>query len=79
MKLITPFAILNQNFYEMELIWYVMKKGKSGTERVQDDYRKMYTNHQFFHWIGALFTLLIFQSIEYTFTIDYHSFVVEKI
>ena len=46
----TPFTILNQNFYEIDLIWYVMKDGKLGTERLQDDYRKMYKKHQFVHW-----------------------------
>ena len=37
----TPFTILNQNFYEMDLIWFVRENGKLGTERLHDDYRKM--------------------------------------
>ena len=47
MKLITPFTILNQNFHEMDFIRDAMKNRKLATERLNDEYRKMYTNHQF--------------------------------
>ena len=47
MKLITPFTILNQNFHEMDLIRDAMKNRKLATERLHDDYRKMYKYHQF--------------------------------
>jgi len=47
MKLITPFTILNQNFREMDLIRKEMNKRKLVTERLHEDYRKMYKNHQF--------------------------------
>ena len=46
MKLITPFTILNQNFHEMDLIRDAMNR-KLATERLHEDYRKMYKNHQF--------------------------------
>ena len=47
MKLITPFTILNQNFQEMDLIRETMKNRRFVTERLHEDYRKMYKNHQF--------------------------------
>ena len=47
MKLITPFTILNQNFLEMDLIRESMNKRRLATERLHEDYRKMYKNHQF--------------------------------
>ena len=47
MKLITPFTILTQNFHEMDLIREAMNKRSSATERLHEDYRKIYTNHQF--------------------------------
>ena len=47
MKLITPFNILNRNFNEMDLIKDPIKSRKFATERLHDDYRKMYNNHQF--------------------------------
>ena len=47
MKLITPFTILNQNFHEMDLIREAMSKRRLATERLHEDYRKMYKNHQF--------------------------------
>ena len=47
MKLITPFTILNRKFNEMDLIRDAMKKRKLATERLHDDYRKMYKTHQF--------------------------------
>ena len=47
MKLITPFTILNKNFCEMELIKEVMHKRTLSTQRLHEDYRKMYKNHQF--------------------------------
>ena len=47
MKLITPFTILNLKFNEIDLIRDAMKSKKFGTERLQDDYRKMYKNQEF--------------------------------
>ena len=47
MKLITPFTILNQNFREMDLIRKKMKNRRLATEKLHEDYRKMYKNHQF--------------------------------
>ena len=55
MKLITPFTILNQNFHEMDLIREAMNKRRLATERLHEDYRKMYINHQFAYW-----TLMVF-------------------
>ena len=49
MKLTTPFTILNQKFNEMDLIRDAMKRRKLATERLHEDYRKMYKNHQFAH------------------------------
>ena len=46
MKLVTPFTILNQKVNEMDLIRDAMKNRKLATERLHDDYRKMY-QHQF--------------------------------
>ena len=47
MKLITPFTILNQNFKEMDLIREAMNNRRLATERLHEDYRKMYKTHQF--------------------------------
>ena len=47
MKLITPFTILNQNFHEMDLIREAINNRKIKNEKLHDDYRKMYKNHQF--------------------------------
>ena len=47
MKLITPFTILTQNFQAMDLIRDAMKNRRLATERLHDDYRKIYKNHQF--------------------------------
>ena len=47
MKLTTPFTILNQRFKEMDLIKDAMKRRKLATERLHEDYRKMYKNNQF--------------------------------
>ena len=47
MKLITPFTILNQNFHEMDLIKEAMNYRRLATERLHEDHRKMYINHQF--------------------------------
>ena len=47
MKLITPFTVLNQNFEEMNMIRESMNKRKLATERLNEDSRKMYKNHQF--------------------------------
>ena len=47
MKLITPFTILNQNFHEMDLIREVMNKRSLATEKLHEEYRKMYKIHQF--------------------------------
>ena len=43
MKLITPFTILKRQFNEMDLIRHALKsKEKVATERLHDDYRKMF-------------------------------------
>ena len=43
MRSITPFAILNQKFNEMDLIRHALKsKEKFATERLHNDYRKMF-------------------------------------
>ena len=47
MKLITPFTILNQKNKEMDLIRDALKNRRLATERLHEDYRKMYKNHQF--------------------------------
>ena len=47
MKIITPFTILNQNFHEMDLIREAMNKRRLATENLDEEYRKMYKNHQF--------------------------------
>ena len=47
MKLTTPLTILNRTFNEMDLIRDVMKNRRLATERLHDDYRKIYKNHQF--------------------------------
>ena len=46
MKLTTPFTILNRKFNEMDLIRDAMKKRKLATERVHDDYWKMFKNQE---------------------------------
>ena len=45
MKLTTPFIILNQKFNEIDLIRYNEEK-KLATERLHNDYRKMYKTPQ---------------------------------
>ena len=47
MKLTTPFNILNRKFNQMDLIRDAMNRKKLATERLHEDYRKMYKNHQF--------------------------------
>jgi len=47
MKLITPFTILNRKFNEMDLIKDAIKKRKLATERLHDDYRKMFKNKEY--------------------------------
>ena len=47
MKLTTPFTILNRKFNQMDLIRDAMNRRKLATERLHEDYRKMYKNHQF--------------------------------
>jgi len=47
MKLTTPFTILNRKLNEMDLIRDAMIRRKLATERLHNDYRKMYKNHQF--------------------------------
>ena len=43
MKLTTPFTILNRKFNEMDLIRHALKsKEKFATERLHDDYRKIF-------------------------------------
>ena len=47
MKLTTPFTIIKQKFNQMGLIRDAMIRRKLATERLHEDYRKMYKNHQF--------------------------------
>ena len=47
MKLITPFTILNQKNKEIDLIRDALKNRRLATERLHEDYRKMYKKHQF--------------------------------
>ncbi len=47
MKLTTPFTIINLKFNQMELIKDEMNRRKLATERLHEDYRKIYKNHQF--------------------------------
>ena len=47
MKLTSAFTILNLKFNEMDLIRDAIKRRKLATERLHEDYRKMYKNHQF--------------------------------
>ena len=47
MKLTTPFTILNRTFNEKDLIRDAMKKRKLATERLHDDYRKMFKNKEY--------------------------------
>ena len=47
MKLITSITILNQNFHEMDLIKEALNKRRIATEKLYENYRKMFKNHQF--------------------------------
>ena len=47
MKLTTPFTILNRKFNQMDLIRDAMNRRKLATERLHEDYRKIYKNQQF--------------------------------
>tara|TARA_B100000131_G_C17587852_1_gene397927 strand:- start:104 stop:271 length:168 start_codon:yes stop_codon:yes gene_type:complete len=47
MKLITPFTILNRRFNEMDFIRDAIKSRKLATERLHDDYRKMFKNKKY--------------------------------
>ena len=47
MKLTTPFTIINGKLNQMDLIRDAMNRRKLATERLHEDYRTMYKNHQF--------------------------------
>ena len=47
MKLTTPFTIINEKLNQMDFIIDEMNRRKLATERLHEDYRKMYKNHQF--------------------------------
>ena len=47
MKLTTPFTIVNGKLNQMDLIRDAMNRRKLATERLHEDYRKIYKNHQF--------------------------------
>ena len=47
MKLTTPCIIFNRKFNEMDFIRDAMKRRKLATERLHNDYRKMYKTHKF--------------------------------
>ena len=46
MKLTTPFTIINGKLNQMDLIRDAMNRRKLATERLHENYRKMYKNHQ---------------------------------
>ena len=47
MKLITPFTILNRKFNEIDCFKTAIKSRKLSTERLHDDYRKMFKNKKY--------------------------------
>ena len=47
MKLTTSFTIINGKLNQMDLIRDAMIRRKLATERLHEDYRKKYKNHQF--------------------------------
>ena len=47
MKLTTPFTIINGKLNQMDLIRDAINRRKLATERLHEDYRKIYKNHQF--------------------------------
>ena len=47
MKLTTPFTIINRKFNPMDLIRDAINRRKLATERLHEEYRKMYKKHQF--------------------------------
>ena len=47
MKLTTPFTIINRKLNQMDLIRDAINRRKLATERLHEDYRKMYKNHKF--------------------------------
>ena len=47
MKLTTPFTILSRKYNEMDLARDAIKKIRLATERLHNDYRKIYKTHQF--------------------------------
>ena len=49
MKLTTPFTILNRKFNKIDFIRDAIKRRKFATERLHNDYRKIYKTHQFAH------------------------------
>jgi hypothetical protein len=47
MKLTTSFTIINGKLNQMDLIRDAMNRRKLATERLHEDYRKIYKNYQF--------------------------------
>ena len=47
MKLTTPFTILNLKSNKLNLIRDAIKERRVASEKLHEDYRKMYKNHQF--------------------------------
>ena len=47
MKLTTPFTIINRKINEIDLSRDSMKKRKLATERLHDEYRKMFKNKEY--------------------------------
>ena len=47
MELTTSFTIINGKLNQMDLIRDAMNRRKLATERLHEDYRKIYKNHQF--------------------------------
>ena len=47
MKLTTPFTIINRKLNQMDLIRDAMNRRKFATERLHEDYKKLYKKHKF--------------------------------
>ena len=54
MKLTTSFTIINGKLNQMDLIRDAMNRRKLATERLHEDYRKIYKNHQFAYHLNVL-------------------------
>ena len=60
MKFTTPFTILNRKFNEMDLIRHAMNsKEKSPTERLHEDYRKIFKSDNYIMYWENVFPTII--------------------